>query len=345
MPKVKIGKLLTVLFITVLIWIWADLALEESLSLSRVEVTIGKSTDPAEWVNFVDPNGRLATTFFLDTVTLKGPTSKVRRIRQQFAEGGQDLRLILATQEWATATPGEQTISLLDSLSRNEWIRQHGLTMEACVPETLMVRIDRLVQKSLTVHCVDSNDMTIEAAIAEPDRVDMYVPADWGQVAYVKLTPEEIIKAGTRPVTKKPYVELAGRRREAGQEVAIRTPADLDRLKTYSITTVRAGILISQNLQGRYQVKVDKPEDLYSIIRIRATEQAKQAYEAMRYQVILEIDEGDTKSTGPQEKRLIYNFPERYLRSNEIGPTGPATTIRFTLAPIPTPSGGTPSGA
>jgi len=207
------------------------------------------------------------------------------------------------------------------------------------MPETLEVRIDRLVRRSLPVRCVDSNDMTIEGAVAEPDKVDLYVPADWGQPAYVKLAPEEIVQAATKPVTKRPYIALDGQRREASQEVAISTLADLNRLKDYTIKTVRPAILISENMQGRYEVRLDKPEDLYRFVEIRATEQAKNTYETMRYQVILEIDEGDTKSTGPQQKLLIYNFPERYLRSNEIEAKYPAAMIRFTLVPIEASAG------
>jgi len=339
MPKAKIGRVLTVVFITVLIWIWADLALEESLPLSRVEVSIGRSTDPAQWVNFVDPNGRLAPTLYLDTVTLKGPTSRIRQVRQQLTEGGQDLQLYVPAARWSKVTAGTQTIAVLDFLSRNEWVRQRGLTVESCMPETLQVRIDRLVRRSLPVRCVDSNDMTIEGAVAEPDKVDLYVPADWGQPAYVKLAPEEIVQAATKPVTKRPYIALDGQRREASQEVAISTLADLNRLKDYTIKTVRPAILISENMQCRYEVRLDKPEDLYRFVEIRATEQAKNTYETMRYQVILEIDEGDTKSTGPQQKLLIYNFPERYLRSNEIEAKYPAAMIRFTLVPIEASAG------
>lgn len=343
MPKAKIGRVLTVVFITVLTWIWADLALEESLPLSRVEVTIGKSTDPAQWVNFVDPNGRRAPTLYLDTVTLKGPRSRIRQVRQQLAEGGQDLRLYVPAGRWDKVPAGTQMIAVLDFLSRNEWVRQRGLTVEGCMPETLEVRIDRLVPRSLPVLCVDSNDMTIEGAVTEPDKVDLYVPADWRRAAQVKLAPEEIARAATKPVTKRPYIALDGQRREAGQEVAIRTLANPDRLKDYTIKTVRPGILISENMQGRYELKLDKPEDLYRFVEIRATEQAKSTYETMRYQVILEIDEGDTKSTGPQQKPLIYNFPERYLRSNEIEAQYPPAMIRFTLVPIETSAGRTPS--
>jgi len=342
MPKIKVGKLVTVVFLTVLIWIWADLALEETYPLSKVQIAIGKSPDPALWVNFVNPDGSLGTTSQVDTLVLKGPTSKLQKVKQWKEEGDLDLKLFLAPRQWDK--PGEQTVALLDILSENPRIRQWGLTVESCSPETLTVRIDRLVEKPLQIRCVDSNDMTIEGAIVEPDMVDMYIPADWGidrQIVSVQLTAKEIALAKAGPVKKRPYLLRAqGQRKEADREVLIRMPPDTDRLKTYTITNVTAGILINQNLQTKYGVKVENVQDLYSHIGIRATEQAKQAYEAMEYQVILEID---AESTGIQEKDLIYNFPQAYLRTNEIEPIRPAAKIRFSLVPLLSAPSGTPS--
>ena len=344
MPKVKIGKLATVLFLTVLIWIWADLALVEELSLSKVPVVLGTSADPALWVNFVNPDGTLSNSLLLDAVVLKGPTSKVRMLRQQRDDGSLDQRIVLSPQDWGTPQSGDRAIALMDFLEQSPKIRGWGLTVESCSPETFTVRIDRLVLKPLKIRCVDSNDMTIDGVVMEPDKVDMYIPSELGiekQVAIVELTPEEVALVKTGPIKKRPSIGLAlGQRQEADQDVTIHTPPGQDRLKTYTLIGVRAGILISETLQAKYQVKVQNVTDLYSHIEIRATEQAKQAYEAMRYQVILEID---AESTGVQEKALTYNFPPAYLRTNEIDATRQPATIRFTLVPLPAPQPGTPS--
>ena len=275
---------------------------------------------------------------------LKGPTSKVRWLKQQRDDGSLDQRFVLAPQDWETSQAGDRAIALLDFLEQNPKIRQWGLTVESCSPDTFTVRIDRLMQKPLRIRCVDPNDMTIDGVVMEPDKVDMYVPVDLGierQVAVVELTAEQVARVRTGPIRKRPFILLAaGQRQEANQDVTIRTPPGQDRLKTYTLTNVRAGILISETLQAKYQVKVQNTQDLYSHIEIRATEQAKQAYEAMRYQVILEIE---TESTGVQEAALTYNFPHAYLRTNEIDATRQPATIRFTLVPLPAPQSGTPS--
>ena len=72
MLKIKIGKLITVVFLTVLIWIWADLALVEEFSLSKIPIAIGKSTDPALWMNFVNPDGSLSSSLLVDAVGPEG---------------------------------------------------------------------------------------------------------------------------------------------------------------------------------------------------------------------------------------------------------------------------------
>jgi len=345
MPKVKIGKLVTVAFLTVLIWIWADLALEETYSLSKVPIVIGKSNDQTLWVNFVNPDGSLGTTSKVETVVLKGPASKLRQVKQQYEEGSLDLKLLLVPPQWETVKRGDQAIAVVDIIEQNPKIRQWGLTVESCSPETFTVRIDRLIKIPLKIRCIDPNNMTINGAVVEPDKVDMYVPADWGiekQVADVQLTAEQVARAKTGPIKKRPYILLApGQRQEAQEDVTIRTLPGPNLLKTFPITNVRPGILLSETLQARYQVKVDNPQDLYSSFEIRATEQAKQAYEDeknTRYQVILEID---TESTELQEKDLIYNFPQKYLRSNEIESIRLPAKIHFRLVPRPAPESGT----
>ena len=52
--KIKYGKIAIVIFITVLIWVWADLALDKTLPVANIPVTVAKSTNPALWVSFGD---------------------------------------------------------------------------------------------------------------------------------------------------------------------------------------------------------------------------------------------------------------------------------------------------
>jgi len=70
-------------------------------------------------------------------------------------------------------------------------------------------------------------------------------------------------------------------------------------------------------------------------ITIRATADAKRAYEQMPYQVILQIDDEDSRSEEPLRRELIYNFPDQYLRTDDIRLNQQPVTARFELTPLP----------
>lgn len=78
-------------------------------------------------------------------------------------------------------------------------------------------------------------------------------------------------------------------------------------------------------------------------VAIRATPEAKRAYENMRYHVILEIDDSDKDKSSPpaagepaQEIRrdLVYNFPPEFLRKDEITLNQSPAQARFRLTPV-----------
>ena len=50
--KFNWGKLIIVVFLTLLIWIWADLALDEELPISNAKLNIAKSTNRSLLVLF-----------------------------------------------------------------------------------------------------------------------------------------------------------------------------------------------------------------------------------------------------------------------------------------------------
>jgi hypothetical protein len=93
---------------------------------------------------------------------------------------------------------------------------------------------------------------------------------------------------------------------------------------------------MSPNLQGKYKIEVINLNEVIRSISIKAAPEAKQAYDKMRYQVILEIDDSDiqVKSAEPLRKELIYNFPPEYVRKNEIMLNQQPAVARFNLEPV-----------
>jgi len=207
----------------------------------------------------------------------------------------------------------------------------------------LSVNVVGLVEKSLEVECLGEDQNPVKTKTIEPPKVDMFVPADWEGVkliAKVQLTRSEIDQARLAPISKKPYIKLAaGQRRDAPKPVKITMPPEEDPRSDYTITTATLGFNLSANLQGKYEVKVTNLDAVMSAISIRATAEAKQAYENMRYQVILEIydSDKDAKSTEPLRRELVYNFPEDYLRKDEIELKQQPVTARFKLIPVSVP--------
>jgi hypothetical protein len=166
----------------------------------------------------------------------------------------------------------------------------------------------------------------------------MFVPKDWEGTkleAKVSLTRSEINQARLSAVEKAPYIELApGQTRVSVKPVKITTPPEEELLGDYSITTATLGITLSAILQGKYGVVVTNLDEVIRPITIRATPDAKRAYEKMPYQVILEIDDEDAKSTEPLRRELVYNFPPEYDRRDEIMLNQQPVTARFKLIPL-----------
>ena len=79
---------------------------------------------------------------------------------------------------------------------------------------------------------------------------------------------------------------------------------------------------------------VENYPEILSSIAIRATFEAKQAYEGMRYQVILEIEDED-KDREATRREVVYNFPKRYVEAGEIKLDQQRVTAQFKLTRQP----------
>jgi hypothetical protein len=227
-----------------------------------------------------------------------------------------------------------------DFLRRSDLMKQLGLAVKLCEPDKVTVDVVELVRTPLTVKCLDEDQIPVETATIEPRQVEMFVPKDWSGeklVAKVLLNRREISQARLTAIEKKPFIELApGQLRESPTAVKITTPAQESRLNDYTITTATLGFIMSPNLQGKYKIEVINLNEVIRSISIKAAPEAKQAYDKMRYQVILEIDDSDiqVKSAEPLRKELIYNFPPEYVRKNEIMLNQQPAVARFNLEPV-----------
>ncbi len=333
--RIKFGKIAAVVFITVLIWVWADLAVTEKLAVSNVRITVAKSASPDLWVSFENES-----SVSLDTLVLEGPASKIAEVKRKLNEGAVAFEFFLDPQQQGLVKTGTYTINPLDIIGGSDLMKQLELTAISCKPDKITAIVVELVKKSVIVKCVDEEQNVIKDAAIEPSQVDAYVPPAWSGeklAAKVLLTRREISSARLAPLERRPYIELAaGQIRETPATVKITTPPEEELLQPETIKNTTLGFILSALLQGKYKVEVTNLNEVLSPIAIRATPEAKRAYETMRFQVILEIDDSDkgSQSAEPLRRELTYNFPDEYVRRNEIVLNQQPVIARFKLVPI-----------
>lgn len=328
----RISKIIIVLFLTLLIWVSADLAKTELFSASNAILKTAKSTNPNLWVHFEDE-----LSVQIENIVFKGSASKVAEIRRKLDEGSLKLEFFLNPEQEGLTTPGQHLLDVLSFLRKNHQIKELGLTVEYCIPETVQVNVLKFAKRHVDIQCVEEDGSIVKASV-EPAQVEMFVPEKWeGEklVAYVTLTRREINQARLTPIKKTPYVKLTVGTREASEPVKITMPSEEERLLDYTITTATPGFLFSTNMQGKFGVDVENLPEVI-MVTIRATPEAKRAYEKSRYQVILEIDDNDkdVKEKEILRRALIYNFPEEYVRNGEIELKSSPVTARFKLIPL-----------
>jgi len=343
--KIKFGKISIVVFLTALIWVWADLARDEPLDLPDVVVEVAKSSNPALWVSFVAEGEEpaLRTSVTLTSVVLKGPARKVAAVKLLRNKGTLDLNLFLSPEREGMTKADIHPLDVLDFLKRSDELRQLGLTVIDCEPKRLTLRVQELVKTSVAVDCAGL-DPSVQVKSLQPEMVEAYVPKDEADVrkAMVRLSPEEQNRAKNEPVAKTPYIELApGQRRDVSAKVMIAL-APAQNVLVSARVPAALGVCFSQNMQGKFRVVLENDQTELAAVLIRATTLAQQAYAQAPYQIILYVQDADRQATElPIQRPVVFNFPDEYVQKGEIEADQKPPTARFTLQQIVEPPGTT----
>jgi len=332
--RFRLRKIFATVVLTVLIWVWADMAQDEELAVANVKITVAKSVNPSLWVTF---SGH--PFVMLDKIILKGSARKMADVRQRINDGRFVREFYFDPEHEKMTTPGDHLLNVARFINGADKVLQLGITVASADPNTLTVGIVELQKKQAPVRCFDDNQNPLKVASMEPAVVEVFIPADREGAALeakVVLNKREIEQARLSAVEKTPFVELApGQIREAASAVKVTLPKEQQRLQEYLITSVRLGFSLSANLQGKYRVELINPDAVMGAVAIRATPEAKRAYDNVRYQVILEIDDTDKDSKNAELRRdLVYYFPPEFIRSDEIVLNQQPVQARFTLAPL-----------
>lgn len=323
--KIKLGKIFIVVFLTVLIWIWADLAEDETYTISNALISVDKSTPRDLWVTFDDKS-----TIVADEIVVKGSGGKISELRKHLETGQLKPQFFLYPKQ---DIDSNQRLS--DLLKENDTLKRYGIIIQSCKPQTIFIKVVKLVKKSLEVKCVDENMTAVKAQTIQPAKIDMYVLDNWeGEklIAYASLTNTEIQQARIDNIEKTPYVEFAaGQRRWSPVDVKVRLPETEKGLEKYKIPCT-VGFMFTQNLAGKYFVKLINRAEM-ATVDIRATSEAKIAYEQQPFQIQINILDEDVKNTGILTKTPIYNFPEKFVRTDDIHLDHVADQAKFKLTP------------
>lgn len=335
--KVNYGKIVVVIFLTVLIWVWADLAQDTRYTVSNATITIAKSVPPNLWVSF----GEETTIASIGEITLKGSVPRINDLKRKLNDGSFEPRFFLQPEQSGMTATGPYTLRVLDFLKKDEQIKALRLSVEDAETHELPVNVVELVEKTLTIRCKDAEGNIRKNAVIEPAQIKLPVPPEWdgdALIAYVMLIQREIDQAKVAPMSKTPYLKLGDRQvRYADTMVKVTMPPEEEHLEEHTIKGVTLGYILSENLKGKYEPVVENRKEVISPVTISATPEAKREYDKMTYHVILEIYDSDVDA-GPEKiitRPVVYNFPPKYVQTDEIVLKSQLVEARFRLVSLP----------
>jgi len=337
----KIKKIAVVAFLTLVIWAWAYLALEEDFNQTAT-LTVSQTSPDL----FVSLDIDTPVTLELE---LKGSAAKVAESRSKLNARDTDPEKVRLDFYYDAVTekkaqPGNHTLDLLAFLNNSTKIRNLGLTVESCKiggreVATIGVTVEKLVEKWLTVKCFDETGAILEHENIDPAQVRMFVRQDNNFEAKVTLTEQQIKKAREYPINVAPYVDLAANiRKYADNRVKIKLPSAEVSLQDRPLQPT-VGFIYSKNLQGKYSIELLNENELTETTQFRATEAAWAVYkDKTPYQLLIEVRDSDVADK-EVSRQVVYNFPLEFVEKGQIRLNESPRRARFKLLAVPVESG------
>jgi len=336
----RIKKLIVVVIMTIIIWAWAYLEQVKPLPAVQATAHISPVTSEELYVRFVN----IQTPVQLD-LDLKGPAAKIdefstaiSRNRLQFYFNAE--KEVKNIKEEAFSYPW----NVQQFVSQSNAINKFGLVVDSCEPKIIEVRIEKLVKKLLTIHCLDENGIDLIPETIDRTDIEMFVPAGWPEdslKAFIKLTPQQVEQARQEGISARPYINLNPAEPEQGtysdSSVRIKLSPTETPLKPQPFQPTRINYVISKNLVGKIlDIQLSNENALTSVTQFQATDAALAAYEKMSYHLLIEINDSDIRQSaedGTSEitRPVIYNFPGESVQKNEIRLNEPPREAKFTL--------------
>jgi hypothetical protein len=350
----KLSKFLAVIGLTLLVWTWAFLSLEEEQAFSGT-LEVSPATDRSFLVTFWVDGKDWGQKIPLE-LKFKGTPGKITELARRSESVSLDnipkeqLSYQYNPRDYSHTETRVYPFNLLDFLQKSSKTKGLALTLESCAidqetTDQIEVHIEVLEKKLLSIECLRETGLSIKEAIAKPAQVEMYVKKSYNGPAYITLSTQQIeLAQQQRPVRARPYVEMGtAEPRRAQQEAAVSIPKEAFALQPRVLQPFQKprsiGYVFSDNLQGKYTAQMDsESESKLRTINLRATDAAFEAYEKRRYPILIEIRDEDVSdlTIDIPPKEIIYNFPPEYVAKQEIelGDPQPPKTAIIELIPV-----------
>ncbi len=329
--KEMLKKIAAAVFLTLLIWTWAYMALEQTINETGT-LNVAPSS-PDIYVQF-DREAPVRLK-----LEMKGQPSKVSKL---FGRGDDaekvKLDFYFNAEKEDMSAPGVYSLNVLQFLEKDEHLKGLGLTVKSCDVETIEVTVEKLVEEWPTVQCVDDRGEIVLHSSIKPPQVRMFVRPDWPKetlIATVKLTQLQIEQARKSAIREKPYVEFStSKRRYADVDVEINLPPTEEPLSERPLQA-KIGFLLSPNLQGKYKIELLNESVLTSRTAIKASDSAWAEYSKRTpHQILVEARSSDDVTGAVITRQVIYNFPADSVRKKEIELIDPPRDAKFKLVPV-----------
>lgn len=320
-----VKKYALVVFLTILVWAWADKAIEKSEDYSA-SLAIAQTTDEDLLVTF----DKMAPIDL--EIVVKGPSSKINKLKNLIDTGREKLDFVYSPKN---NQPETYTSDIVKLLNQTEKIKNLGLIVDSSEPASIEITLEKLVKRQLEIQCFDEYGRPRLYEVITPPTVGIFVKKNYVGKATINLTPAEIDKAQKEPITKKPYVQLPSGELRYGEDVAIKLPST--ELPTQNFQPSRIGFVLSEGLQGQYNIILSNRKQLIETITFKASDEAYKAYENSPFHIIVLVLNDDKNEENEISGDIIYNFPSEYLAEGKIELVEPPIKARFRLIPIKPP--------
>ena len=325
-------KLAAVVFLTLLIWAWAYLELEEEMEQTG-RLYISQAIRQDLFVNFEDRSAPVSLK-----LTIKGPPVQIAELKKRLRASDADpdkvrLEFFYDPETWDHSATGSHNLDVVEFLNKSDKLKDLAVTVVSCEPSVINVKVEKLTKKSLAIQCLDENNVPLYGATIEPPKIQMFVRDNWTGPATVILTEGDIAKSRKETVTKKPFIELAqGKQQLYKDTVSIKLPST-ETLFAESPINLTLGYIFSKGMQGKYEVNLTN-ETLLRQVNVRGTAEAIKAYQDMEYQILIELHDDDKNATEAIHRPIRYNFPEEFVQKGEIELVGRKDDAIFKLVPV-----------